>query len=86
MRPRIASCRYTYGKPVVGKATVRSPLPYYYAHPYPLPPLPSTVDGNGTTTTTTSTTPMPPRPTHVEKVVPIDGTATVEFDIKDDLK
>lgn len=96
--PVVVKAKYTYGKPVVGKATVRAPLPYYWVHPYPHHPFPHPMpiqfaaDGvektttTTTTTTTTSTTPMPPRPSHVEKVVPIDGTATVEFDIKDDLK
>ncbi|KAK3909558.1 CD109 antigen [Frankliniella fusca] len=95
------NAKYTYGKPVVGKATVRAPLPYYWAFPdvhgfapIPISPIPAMpmVGGNEstTTTTTTSTTPAPPppppRPSHIEKAVPIDGTATVEFDITEELK
>ncbi|XP_034230056.1 pregnancy zone protein-like isoform X2 [Thrips palmi] len=80
--------KYTYGKPVVGKATVRAPLPYYWTNPFSAHtfPVPGGAAENASTSTTISTTPRPPRPTHVEKVVPIDGSATVEFDMKEDLK
>ncbi|KAE8748691.1 Thioester-containing protein [Frankliniella occidentalis] len=86
------NAKYTYGKPVAGKATVKAALPYYYVYDYdnmgPVPIFGGVADVNATTTTTTTTTttPRPPRPSHIEKTVPIDGTATVEFDITEELK
>ncbi|XP_034249704.1 alpha-1-macroglobulin-like isoform X2 [Thrips palmi] len=79
--PVTVKAKYTYGKPVVGKATVRAALPHYWVNP--VSPRPFSLFGSGVVSLPTST---PPRPTHVEKVVPIDGSVTVEFDMKDDLK